>query len=264
MKFKICYPDANYFHKVLKFKNHTELNAKYTDLGDGIGYWIADHPFKDNGFEIFQDLIQCFPICKDNNHPDNVDPNPFDTVHLPNWCYQDICALLKDFYIANCDPQILDPQIHEWGNVYYKDRARPITCWRIPHVDYPQGLVANLWFTDHKIEDSSTKLYKYNGKILDSVYDFQVDNTHKMHNKWKEIAQTPKRADAWFNMDDEELKEWGFEYKGQAPTIKGKMTMYRANICHSAVISKNVDFRWSHAFAYSHILPPTTFGDLIK
>jgi hypothetical protein len=125
-------------------------------------------------------------------------------------------------------------------------------------------MVANMWFTDHDIKDSSTKLYKYNGTIKESVYDFQIDENHKMHKRWKDIAENPKRADAWFNMNDDELAEWGFEYKGQAPTIKGKMTMYKADICHSAVISENVDFRWSHAFAYSHLKPPTTFGELVR
>jgi len=263
--FKVCNPDANNFHKVFKFKKPYELNAEYTDLGDGIGFWIADHPFKtEEGFETFQELIKCFPIVKDNNHPDNFDPNPFDTVHLPNWVYQDICVLIRDFYIQHSNPDIFEPQIHEWGNVYYKDRARPISCWRIPHVDYPEGLVANLWFTDHDIKDSSTKLYKYNGVLKDSVYDFQTDQTHPMFEKWRAMAEKPFRAPSWFNMKDEELAEWGFEYKGQAPSIKGKMTMYHANICHSAVISENVDFRWSHAFAFSHLSPPKTFGEVIR
>jgi len=262
--FKICYPDANYFHQVFKFKKHNELNAEYVDLGDDIGYWLADHPFQDDkAFETFEQLVQCFPIVKDNNHPDNFDPNPFDTVHLPNWVYEDICILLKDFYITEYNnPAIIEPQIHEWGNVYYKERARPITCWRIPHVDYPKGLVANLWFTSHDIEDSSTKLYKYNGYIKDSVYDFQIDENHPMHKEWKQMAENPSRADAWFNMSDEELKRWGFEYKGQAPSIRGKMTMYKADICHSAVISDKVKFRWSHAFAYSHLSPPTTMKEI--
>jgi hypothetical protein len=262
--FKICSPDANHFKDVFKFKSSKNLNAEYTDLGDGVGYWIADHPFEEDGFEKFKDLVRCFPIVKDNNHPDNFDPNPFDTIHLPNWVYKDICNIIEDFYIDNYNPKILDPQIHEWGNVYYKHRARPITCWRIPHVDYPEGMVSNLWFTGHDINDSGTKLYKYNGTIENSIYDFQTDENHPMFYEWRKMAENPFRADSWFNMPDNELEKWGFEYKGQAPCIEGKMTMYKANICHSAVISENVDFRWSHAFAFSHVLPPTTFGELLR
>mgnify|MGYP003670805547 CR=1 FL=1 len=210
MDFKICYPDANTIDSVIKVKSLEDFNAEYFDLGEGIGYWIADNPFYDNGFELFKGVVKSFPIVKDNNAEGNLDPNPFDTIHLPDWTYKHICFLLRDFYLKHVQDSMYDPQIHEWGNVYYKERAKPISCWRIPHVDYPKGLVGNLWFTGHDLQDSCTKLYM-----------------------------------------------------GSAPSVEGKMTMYKADISHAAVISSNVDFRWSHTFAFSDDFPPeVTMGDL--
>lgn len=254
--FKRCYPDANTFDKVIKLKSLDNWKTEYIELNKDIGYWVAENPFLDNGFEIFRELISTFPIQKDNNHPDNRDPNPFDTIHVPEWVSSKLCFLLRDFYIRHYRPNIFAPQIHEWGNVYFKDRARPISCWRIPHIDYAHGIVGNLWFTDHKKEDSVTKLYKYHGKVHEHVYDFQIDENHRMHEKWKSIAENPTRANSWFNMSDEELADWGFEYLGSAPTVEGTMVMYRSDICHVAYVSENVNFRWSHAFAFSHLTAP--------
>lgn len=263
--FKVCYPDANNFSKVIKIKTLNEWKIEYVKLDGDIGYWIAENPFHDNGFELFRNLISTFPIQKDNNHPDNFDPNPFDTIHIPEWIYKDICFLIRDFYLSNNKLPIVDPEIHEWGNVYFKSKAKPISCWRIPHIDYAHGMVANLWFTDHDIQDSSTKLYRYTGKMENEIYDFQIDETHKMHNRWKSVAENPTRSAEWFNMSDDELKSWGFEYVGAAPTKEGTMTLYKSNVCHSAYVSNAVDFRWSHAFAYSHLAPavsPTYLRDL--
>ena len=65
------------------------------------------------------------------------------------------------------------------------------------------------------------------------------------------------------DMSDDELAEWGFKYMGSAPSVEGKMTMYKADISHAAVISSDVDFRWSHTFAFSDDFPPeVTMGDL--
>lgn len=253
IEFKRCYPDANSFDKVLKLKNLSEWKAEYVPLSSDIGYWIAESPFHNDGLEIFQNLISTFPIQKDNNSDYTRDPNPFDTIHLPEWVYKDLCFLIRDFYLEKYNPAYVDPQIHEWGNIYFKNRARPISCWRIPHVDYHNGIVGNLWFTDHDIKDSSTRLYKYHGKVHNDVYDFQVDKTHKMHEEWAHISDNAERADAWFNLDNKELERWGFEFVGEAPTKKGTMTLYEANISHSAYVSKDVEFRWSHAFAFSHL-----------
>ena len=57
MDFKICYPDANTIDKVLKVKSLDDFATEYVDLGQGIGYWIADNPFYNDGFEIFKNLV---------------------------------------------------------------------------------------------------------------------------------------------------------------------------------------------------------------
>jgi hypothetical protein len=253
--FKICYPDANSFDKIIKLKTFDDLDIKYIQLDKTIGYWISENPFQDNGFELFKNLVATFPIQKDNNSIDNFDPNPFDTIHLPEWIYKDICFLVKEFYLKQSNIPIIDPQIHEWGNLYFKDRAKPISCWRIPHVDYALGMVANLWFSDHTPEDSGTKIYRYTGKMQEVIYDFQIDTTHKMHSRWKDLAESPTRNSKWTNMSDDELNSWGFECLGIAPSRQGTMTMYKSNVCHAAYISDNVDFRWSHTFAFSHLMP---------
>lgn len=262
--FKFCYPDANTFSKIIKIKPIEQFNPRYIKLDGDIGYWITDNPFEGNGFDLFRDVVGSFPIQKDNNHPDNRDPNPFDTIHIPEWVSDNLVTVIEEFYRTRYEGEIFAAQVHEWGNVYFKERARPITCWRIPHIDYVHGLVANLWFTDHSIEDSGTKLYRYHGKMHNEIYDFQIDEKHKMHSAWKAISTTPERADAWFNMPDDELQKWGFECVGIAPSKEGTMTMYRSNICHLAYITDKVDFRWSHAFAFSHETTPHTFGDLLR
>ncbi len=263
--FKVCYPDANNFNKVIKLKSVENWKTEYVELDYGIGYWIAEDPFEDNGYELFKGLIASFPIQKDNNHPDNRDPNPFDTIHVPEWISKDLCFLVKDFYLKHIRTDIAEPQIHEWGNVYFKERARPISCWRIPHIDYVHGMVANLWFTSHDMKDSSTKLYKYHGVIHNDVYDFQIDTKHPMYEEWKSIADVPTRADSWFNMAESELARWGFECVGSIPNTERTISMYQANVCHSAWVSEDVKFRWSHAFAFSHeIMPPLTLGDYLQ
>jgi len=240
--------------------------VEYHHLSDDIGYWTADHPFEtDEQFYLFRDLIGMFPIQKDNNHPKNFDPNPFDTIHLPEWVYLDLCFLIRDFYKIHGTDEWQDPQIHEWGNIFLRERTRPISCWRLPHIDYVFGMVSNLWFTDHKIEDSCTRLYKYHGKIYNDVYDFQLDLEHPMRKEWEALSLEPKRLDSWMNVPEEELKRWGFELVGMAPTREKTMTLYKANICHSAWVGENVDFRWSHAFAFSHeLLQHKTLKDLFS
>lgn len=265
-KFNFCYPDANNFSKVIKYVGLDKWELDYVSLDRDIGYWTGPNPFVDDGFEIFQELVHAFPVVKDNNHPDNMDPNPFDSIHLPNWTYESFCSLLRQFYNkVKPEAEIFDPQIHEWGNLYIKERSRPISCWRIPHIDYEHGIVCNLWFTDHDIKDSCTKLYRYHGKMTNMRYDFQLDEKHPLFEKWRELAQNPKRVDSWFNMSEQELAEWNFEYVGAAPTKRGAVTTYFSDICHMAYISEKVDFRWSHAFAFSHDLPKDVFmRDIFK
>jgi hypothetical protein len=254
--FKFCYPDGNNFKNIIKTKSVDEWQAEYVQLEHGIGYWIAESPFQGDGLEIFKGFVNSFPIQKDNNHPDNFDPNPFDTIHLPEWAVIDMCVLLKNFYYKHYGTeQVFDPQIHEWGNVYFKERSRPISCWRLPHIDYVHGMVANMWFTDHDIADSSTKLYHYTGKMHKDIYDFQVEEDHPLHKEWRALSEKPQRLDAWYNPPEEELRKWGFIYVGETPTKAGTVTMYPANIPHNPFVSERVDFRWSHAFAFSHDTP---------
>ena len=85
-----------------------------------------------------------------------------------------------------------------------------------------------------------------------------------MFEAWRELAQSPKRSSTWFNMTDDELSKWGFECMGAAPSIEGKMTMYKADISHAAIVSPSVDFRWSHTFAFSDdFAPAMRMGDII-
>jgi hypothetical protein len=252
---KYCYPDSNNFHSVIEMKSVDELEYEYVDLGYGVGYWLVDNPFKNDSYEIFKNLIASFPIQIDNSYPEYRAPNPFDTIHLPEWIYKTPSGVIRDMYAKLITSDWYGPQLHEWGNVYYKERSRPITCWRIPHIDYVYGMVANLWFTGHDIQDSGTKLYKYHGTMHDEIYDFQVDTTHLLFEEWTSMSTTPTRADAWFNFSNEELSRWGFEYLGTAPSIEKTMTVYQANVHHTAYVSENVDFRWSHTFAFSHENP---------
>jgi len=261
-EFKRCYPDANNFDKVIKIHNVDNWNCKYFSIDKDYGYWITDPPFDIKHFEIFKNLIASFPIQKDNSALTNFDPNPFDSIHLPEWIYKDICYLLIDFYSKNISNDIYLEQIHEWGNLYFRELTKPISCWRIPHVDYVNGLVTNLWFTDHSLDMSCTKLFHYEGKMYETVYDFQVDETHKFHKQWVEISRNATRANNWFNMPDEELKKWGFNLLASIPTNEKTMTMYIANIPHLAYVDPKVDFRWSHSFAFSFIPVPKTLNDL--
>lgn len=264
-RFKVCYPDANNFNRVIKVKKLDDWNTQFVPLEKNIGYWIAEQPFYDDGFELFKNVVSSFPIQKDNSHPDNFDPNPFDTIHLPDWATMNVCFLLRDFYFKHITDKVYDPQIHEWGNLYFKDRSRPIKCWRMPHIDYVHGIVANLWFTDHDLTDSSTKLYYYTGKMRNDIYDFQVDQDHPMHKEWRALSEFPTRLDSWYNPPEDEMRRWGFELVGETPTKAGTMTMYQSNISHNPFISENVDFRWSHAFAFSHEAPDQLYiRDIFK
>jgi hypothetical protein len=264
-KFHRIYPDANSFKNLVKLKKPDDWKIEYIDLGYGIGYWIAEDPFLGEGFDLYREMISGFPIQKDGSSAHNTDPNPFDTIHLPDWAYKDLCFFLRDFYLRNFLPEPVDPQIHEWGNIYFKNHTRPISCWRIPHIDYFKGIVGNLWFTDHDIDESCTKIYKYHGTIINDLYDFQIDKNHPLHNRWRDIAQTPTRADNWFNFSDDELNEWGFEFLGRAPSKVKTMTIYKSDICHLAYITDKIEFRWSHTFAYSHLeKKPFTMKDIFK
>lgn len=263
-KFTRCYPDANNFNEIIKFKPISAWEIENVKLSYGIEYWIVHDPFIDNGFELFRDVINCFPIQKNNSQVQSIQPNPFDTIHVPEWVHKDLCLYIRDFYLQHTNKQIVDPQVHEWGNVYFKDICKPISCWRIPHIDYTHGMVGNLWFTDHNIEDSATKLYKYHGEMQDLIYDFQIDDKHKMHEEWKAIASNPVKSNSWFNTDETELSRWGFEHVGSIPTKEKTLTVYHSNVSHTPYISEQVEFRWSHAFAFSHLIGTANIFDFFR
>jgi len=255
INFKRCYPDANNFSSLIHLKKIDDWKVEYVELEKNIGYWIVENPFIDDGFELFKNVIGAFPIQKNNSLVSSTQPNPFDTIHVPEWVHKDLCLSVRDFYVNFTKRNdIVDPQVHEWGNLYFKDTVKPISCWRIPHIDYAFGMVANLWFTDHDVNDSCTKIYKYHGNIKDLIYDFQIDTNHKMHEEWKHLSENAVKSDHWFNTDDKELSRWGFEYLGSAPTKEKTLTMYMSNICHTPFVSENVNFRWSHTFAFSHLV----------
>tara|TARA_Y200000002_G_scaffold58962_1_gene44400 strand:- start:33039 stop:33827 length:789 start_codon:yes stop_codon:yes gene_type:complete len=261
MQFKVCKPDANTFPNVVKFKNAKDIKHQYVSLDKDIGYWILQSPFENDTFELYKELVSCFPISKDNNRPDNPDPNPFDTIHIPDWLHKDICLLLRDFYIQQhfsghwsldyALNNFKNPRVFEWGNVYYKDRAKPIIGYRIPHIDYPQGMVGNLWFTNHEKGTSGTKFYKYIGNKLSGGYDFAVDPKHKLYDEYQDMLRQG-RNNSWFNFDDKELQRFGFEYLGMADCVQNTMTVYKSDICHLAYVEKSVNFRWSHTYAFAH------------
>lgn len=249
MDFKFCNPDANSFNKEILIKSLEEWNVEYIKLSDNTGYWIADNPFKDNGFEKYRELISAFPIVKNNNIDACMDPNPFDTIHLPEWMTKNILQLIIQYYTTYIESTVIGKNVHEWGNLYWANRSRPIEAFRIPHIDYPAGIVGNLWLSDHPEDSTGTNLYEYTGKIHGLYYDFQIDNTHPLYKKYKELS-TSKRLDSWINFSDDEANEFGFKKVGVAPSTYSKITMYRSSTPHCPYIDSSIDFRWSHTFAF--------------
>lgn len=249
MNFNRCYPDASNFDNIVKIKNIKDWNVEYVKLENEIGYYTADNPFVDsNHADTFANLIALFPIQKTREAEDD-DPNPFETIHIPEWLHKDLCFLIRDFFYKNYKLPILYPMIKEWGNIYFKQRSRPKICYRLPHIDFRCGLVSNFWFTDHSQATSGTKIYKYKGKMIDGYYDYMVDSNHKLYKEWQHL-QSQGRSDTWFNFSDKDCERWGFECLGMAPSCKNKLTMYRADVSHSPYIDESVDFRWSHTFCY--------------
>jgi hypothetical protein len=255
--FKYCYPDANEFKDVIKLKKFNEWNIEYVKLTDTVGYWIADNPFLDDGFNLYKELVSCFPIVKTHNNPQCKEPNPFESIHLPEWMCKEIFLLIKEYF----EPQFssyYNMQFTEWGNVYFKEKCKPLEYFRLPHMDFPCGIVANFWFSDHEEGTSGTSLYEYKGKTYRGddnkmYFDFQVDKSHPRFNECKELFLDRKRLSEWKNMGQDEYEYWGFEPVGIAPSIQSKMTLYNSHTPHSPYIDSSVDFRWSHTYAISYI-----------
>lgn len=250
MTFSVCYPDANSFDDIIKVKSLEDWHVKYVRLTEQTGYWLADSPFYDEGFVKYRELVKQFPIQKNNNDSYCKDPNPFSTIHLPPWAFEKVCELIKFYYYRNITTHTPNEMINEWGNVY-QNNAKPLRAFRIPHVDYENGIVGNLWFTDHSNGTSGTNIYEYTGQRHGLFYDFQVDTSHKLYKEYSEISLTD-RLTSWANFTDDEADHWGFRKVGMAPAIEGKMTMYKASVSHCPYIDNTVKFRWSHAYAYYH------------
>jgi len=68
------------------FAHFDDWQLDYVDLGEGIGYWTGKHPFRsDEDFEIFREIIRCYPINQHNNNNSSYSPNPFSTISTPPW-----------------------------------------------------------------------------------------------------------------------------------------------------------------------------------
>jgi len=248
MNFITCYPDANSFKDVIRIKSLEDWHVEYVPLSENAGYWIADNPFYDDGFELYRNLINAFPVVATNNDEASKESNPFATLHIPNWMGEPVAILMRDYYLKYINGYGKNSKINEWGNLYRND-ARPIKAHQIPHIDYEAGIVGNLWLSHHEPGTTGTNIYEYSGKSIELFYDFQVDEKHPLH---AEYMANYYRLDKWENFTDEEAEHWGFKKLGMAPCIEGKMTMYRSNQPHCPWISESVKFRWSHAYAFYH------------
>lgn len=252
--FKVLSPSIVDFKNQIKIKNVDDWEFEYVSLSKNVGYWIAEAPFYDDGFEKYKNFVHQIPVWKLNTEYGLEDPNPMATIHLPPWSYSELCKLMKSFYIkqiSNGVNQFNDELLEEWGNIYDSKIVNPLDCWRLPHIDYQSGVIGNLWFTDHSPTETGTVFYKYTGKFYGNYYDFHVDTEHPLHKEWKEWNKF-SRTNGWVNLTDDELEKWGFIKLGMAPTQYGKMTLYETNIPHSVYIEETCKFRWSHCFSFSH------------
>tara|TARA_B110000503_G_C7150581_1_gene414966 strand:+ start:1483 stop:2271 length:789 start_codon:yes stop_codon:yes gene_type:complete len=258
MQFNFCNPDANSFNNTILVKSLSNWNVEYVPLTDLTGYWIGDNVFLDDGFDLYKKLIATFPVVKNNNVETCSDPNPFSTIHLPEWMTLKIMLLIKEFYTTNLQAHYINGSFTEWGNLFWKNTCRPVDLFRIPHVDYEHGLVGNMWLNEIPEGLTGTNLYEYSGNTYGIYYDFQIDTAHSLHTEWKNRS-TNLRLDGWKNFSDDEAEFWGFKKVGVAPSTYKKITMYKANTPHCPYIDASVDFRWSHTFAFKHDHLPANY-----
>jgi hypothetical protein len=239
-----------------------QWNLEYIKLTDKTGYWTGNHPFcSDKDFEEFRNLIGNYPVCKSNNHEGCNDPNPFATIHLPTWISGPVVNIVKDFYHNNYPGEVKNINLREWGNLFERDKMRPVEIFRIPHVDSPAGLVCNMWFSEHEPNLSGTNLYEYKGKTYGDYYDFMVDDNHPLYKEWSEHSKS-LRNPGWRNFTLEEADYWGFDLVGIAPVRNKGVTLYEASVPHAPYINDSIDYRWSHTFAYSFEKVELTLGNL--
>lgn len=251
--FNRCNPTEDKFNDVVKLKTLQDWNIEYVELDHGIGYWIADNPFYENGFDIYRNLVSKFPIVKDTNLMECIDANPFASIHLPPWMWSGITHLMEDYFIDKF-PLSVSCEYSEWGNLYFPEEAKPYNYFRVPHQDGAGGIVGNLWFTDHDPSVTGTSLYKYHGAVYQGdnkslFYDFQVDTNHPLFDECMESSLSNLRLDKWKPLTDEEEKYWGFEKVGIIPCIEGKITCYNTDTPHSPYITESCPFRWSHVYS---------------
>lgn len=256
--FRRTFPNQSNFSEHIRVKKLEDWNVEYVKLSGGIGYWIADNPFYDDGMKLYRRLVRNFPIVGDTNYEECDDANPFATIHLPGWCCVDLFNLFRE-YFSDHFPTFRGVDCSEWGNLYFPEDYRPWDYFRLPHMDGPDGIVGNLWFTDHKPGTTGTMLYRYHGEILrDSVdnkmyYEHQVNPDHPRFEDCKDLSQHKKRLPSLMPLTVEEETYWGFERVGLAPAIKNKITFYSTEVSHTPFIDKTVGFRWSHAYQMTRL-----------
>jgi hypothetical protein len=249
--FKRCHPTADKFRDIIQVKSLEDWDVQKKD-----GYWIAESPFYEQGFEEYKNLVTTFPIVKDTNLDGNTEANPFATIHLPEWCCLDLFLLLKSYFEASF-PFYTNMSFSEWGNLYFKTESKPWDYFRLPHCDGPNGIVSNLWFTNHSVEESGTRIYKYHGNITKGpdnklYFDYQCDKTHPLFEECKYLSMNKTRLDKWTPLTEDEEIYWGFERISTAPSYENTMTIYSTETPHSPFISQTCAFRWSHAYSINY------------
>ena len=244
---------------MLEVTDFEKLNYEYRDPG----YWIIHNPFK-NGVEEFLNKIQSQSFFEDPNFAGN----PFDNLNIADWdeCKKVNNNLLKPFYkniLGDNERPYIEESFKGWINLYKKSNLKYKKSAGIPHndcYDSLEGIVANFWMSDG-IESSSTKFYEYSGKYLkhpmysyNRCFDFSVDPKHEYYFDFVKYNNT--LIDHFPNPNENLLNKLGFIYKGEAPAIPWKMTIYEFKNPHTAYIPETVDYRLSSCFLYGRVPHP--------
>lgn len=236
--FTLWTPSSVYFNELIKVKSLKDWEFERKD-----NYWIAESPFYEDGLDRFRDFVGQSPVWRTNSEKIFKENNPFATIHLPTWATHDVCQLLRDFFVAECGASFHNYHYEEWGNIFDRNYCKPLKRWRIPHMDWPKGIVGNLWFDGG--DSTGTKLYRYKRNVNVTQMEFHYNPELPQHQKWISYADDD-RADEWFNFEDSDY--WEFEEIDFAPAKTGTMTLYRSNTAHDPFITPQTNFRWSHTF----------------
>lgn len=240
-------------HKAKFIKPFDEWN--FTFHGQ---YWRIRDMFYD--LDEFVEVLKCYPIEDYNNAGSASDPNPFAQTSISHWIFSPIAEQIRHFIMVNHFKQSVDVGLHderfsEWGNVYVKDRCRPVSCWQMPHRDFgtDEGFIANLWLSHHEENETGTNFFKYKGTIDEGRYDFQIDPSHHRYKEWHSWhGDGTNHDDGWINFDSDKQRHWGFIKTGFAAAEYGTMTLYNANTIHAPWIPESVEWRWSHCFGFKY------------